>query len=453
MPHSVPSQAEFDALKAEVEVLKAAGVKAHAHTEYAATGHTHAVTPTPTPTPTPIPPPPPSGGDGYPTYADRAVTVLPGDDIDTKIQSVGVGALIGFGSGVHLIDSTAKQFAFRNGEKVVFEPGAIIRGNWNQTQTGGGLPSPFSYPSSAAYASNVQFLRGTVERFVASPQQAVLNGGNNWRFHKCVVRDNRHIGISLGHGAVAYDCKVYRNGAMGFKCIPSCNAGVVDTCEIYENNFWDWHSAAGALGEAGGMKFIYMDPVNMVVRNSHYHHNHGAGIWYDDVGGGGLIENNLSEYNSDAGIWWEITEGAGTIRNNVSRYNGGEGEIYLSNARGMAGAPLVVEGNKVYSQTGMGRGTNSSIRLLDDPNRGPRLGHIILRNNEIHRGVITGKHNFSVSHYAFASGAVPPGIVISGNKYFTDVANAFHWQSSPQSWAQWQARGYDTAGTKAPYQP
>jgi fibronectin type 3 domain-containing protein len=396
--------------------------------------------------------PPPSGGDGFPTYADRVVTINPGDDIDTKITSVSAGTIIGFASGVHLIDTAGKQFSPRNGERLVGQtdangvPLAILRGNWDQTQNGTGILSPFPFPNTGAYTSNVQFLRLMVERFACEFQQAAMNGGDNWRIHKCFIHDNKSVGVRLGDGALLYLSKIYHNGQLGLKNKTASTGATVDGCEVYENNYAEWNPAGG---EAGGMKFIGQDPINMIVRNSHYHHNIGAGIWYDDAGAGGIIEDNLSEFNTRSGIFYEISTGQAFIRRNVSRYNGGAAEIYLANSRGTSGSPIIVEDNLAYNSATLGSGTHALIWIKDDPTRSPRTGYTTIRRNKLHRVLRSGFNNRSIGH--FGSTTVPPGMTINDNDHYTNISNAWQWLDVSRTWSQWQAEGFDTIGSLQPY--
>lgn len=392
-----------------------------------------------TPVAPPIPPPPSPGTDGYPTYANRQVTINVGDNFTSVITSHPVGTLFGVAPGVHLSAGAAGQFAPRNGERIVGQvdsngvPTSIIRGNWDQTQNGGGLVSPFPFANSEAYSSNVQFLRLKVELFAQSAG-GTINGGPNWYIHKCWIGNNKTASVRLGHNATIYGSKIYHNGKNGLYCQTGSVGGTVDSCEIYQANYAGWHSP---LDEAGGLKFISNpQPSNMVIRRSHVHHNNGPGIWYDFNLAGGLIEDNLCEHNVRSGIFYELSTGAATIRRNICRVNGKAG-IHISNSRGSSGSPIVAEDNVCSDQT-----TSDGFLLVDEPTRSPRLGFVTIRRNRVHQA--TGQ---CVSQFS----GDPVSMVINDNDYFTNTFNAWRWLGSSRTWPQWQALGFDTIGSTSAY--
>lgn len=387
-------------------------------------------------TPVSPPVPPPSGGDGYPTYANRQVTINVGDNFTSVITSHPVGTLFGIAPGVHLSAGAAGQFAPRNGERLVGQidsngvPTSILRGNWDQTQNGGGIISPFPFANSEAYSSNVQFLRIKVELYAQSAG-GTINGGPSWYIHKCWIGNNKTAGVRLGHNATIFGSKIYHNGKNGLYCQTGSVGGTVDSCEIYEANYAGWHSP---LDEAGGLKFISNpQPSNMIIRRSHVHHNNGPGIWYDFNLAGALIEDNLCENNVRSGIFYELSTGSATIRRNLCRANAKAG-IHISNSRGTSGSPIVAEDNVCADTNG--------FLLVDEPTRSPRLGYVTIRRNRVHQS--TGE---CVSQL---SGA-PVGIVINENRYFTNTSNAWRWLGSSRTWPQWQGLGFDTIGSTSAY--
>lgn len=388
-----------------------------------------------------IPPPP---TDSYPTYADASVKIPAGTNTwQAVINAHPAGTLFGVTAGSHLFTSKVTP---RAGDRFVGQtatggvPTSLVKGNWNQTSAGTGITDLFN-----TYPANVQLLRLDISLFApARSQAAIAQTGPGWVVYNCYLHHNKSAAIKIGSAAKLIGGKVYRNGQAGFfqyggySGVPVANGGIVDGVEVFENNFWKWHNWRD---EAGAMKFIGQ-AINMVVRNCHFHNNEGPGIWYDSCGGGGIIENNITENNVGPGIFYEISK-RGIIRNNVVRNNGDSGDIYIASSRGdSAAAPIVVEDNEVFSGN-----THAGIWLSDDAARPVRLAYVTTRRNKVHRTIKAGVTNATCGVFgtAGANGTTAPGIAFADNEYW--VVPGVIWQyGGSKSWAQWKALGFDVNG-------
>lgn len=397
----------------------------------------------------PPPPPPPPTGDGYPVYADRQVTVNVGDHMQTKINANSAGTIYGFNQGVHLSAGALGLFTPKAGDKFVGTtdvagvPTAFIKGNWNRTQTGTGLTSPFT----GTLPSGVQMVRLDFSDYASATAQCAMNSGDSWTYWKCWIHHNKSGGVRLGISGLISGGKCHDNGQCGMFAHHPATGGIVDGVEIYNNNIQGWHPVDF---EAGGVKFVAAQDLltNITVRNCFAHHNGGPGLWWDQSGGGHLIEDNLCEDNALPGIKIEISNGVYTIRRNTCRRNGGGANIFINNVRGTnAGAPVVVEDNLCEFST-----SHAEIWLEDAPFRSPRLGYVTVRNNVMRHAFTSGQVNVATGmFYAGGSdGVIPPSIVWSNNDYFVAPGVAWQWLGTARTWAQWQALGFDTTGSQQP---
>jgi hypothetical protein len=323
----------------------------------------------------------------------------------------------------------------------------LIKGNWDQTQNGGGLGR-----FANAGVANLRFYRLDFSLFATAVQACINGAGTGWFTAYCYIHDNKSGGWMLGTDATMIGGKVYRNGQLGIK---TAGGGVdnilVDGTEVYENNFQGWNT----LGfEAGGMKFVGAQPTNMTMRRCHFHHNNGPGIWYDFTGGGNLIEDCLSHDNVKAGIFYEGS-GPAVIRRNTTYNNGGAAGIYIASSNGdwwVDGtvAPIYgtrdvfVEDNICYGHNG-----HAEIWLKDDPSRDIPLGHVTVRRNRIRRAPTASFNDIACGQ--FGNTVPPPDVIIDDNDYFTDIGSAWSWLGTERTWAQWQALGFDANGSLSPF--
>lgn len=402
-------------------------------------------------TPSAPAPGPGTGADGYPTYANRQVTINVGDSIQTKIDANPSGTIYGFAAGNHMSAGAAGQFTPKGGDKFVGEtdgsgvPTSFLKGNWNETQFGGGVTSPFT----GSLPSGVQMIRLDFSLYASAIGQSAMNSGNSWTYWKCYGHHCKSSAFRLGISGLISGGKCFDNGETGIFAHHPATNGIIEHMEIYDNNLQEWNDPRE---QAGGLKLVGPQGLltHMTTRHCHVHHNNGSGIWYDQNGGYHTIEDNISEFNTMPGIHYEICQdGPAWIRRNIVRYNGDAADLYVSNSRGLPGNPIVVEDNTVYNHATTGLATHTEIWMADSAARVVRLGYVTLRRNRVARAPRSGWHNYSLGQY-FSAGA--PGIVINDNDYFTDVVNGWQWGDVAKNWVQWQALGYDTIGSKNPYQ-
>lgn len=396
----------------------------------------------------PPPPPPPPVGDTYSTYADRQVTIAVGDNFQTKINANGAGTIYGVSAGTHLSAGAAGVFTPKANDKFVGEtdaagvPVTFLKGDWNQTQTGLGVVSPFT----GTLPTGVQMLRLDFSLYASAIANSAMNSGTSWTYWKCTGRLCKSGAFRLGVSGLIANGKAHDNGQAGmFVHHPGDGIvnGIVDGMELYNNNLQGW---SNPQWESGGLKFT--GPVgtlqNITIRNCYAHNNNGPGIWFDGCAGGHLVEDNRCEDNTQPGIKYEITLGAGTIQRNTCRRNGGGANIYINNSAGTAGNLLLIQDNVCETST-----SHAEIWLEDASTRSPRIGYITIRRNTVRRNFVTGVNNIATGQ--FPNNGTPPGMVINENNYYVASGVLWQWLGTGRTWAQWQALGFDLNGTQQPF--
>lgn len=167
-------------------------------------------------------------------------------------------------------------------------------------------------------ADDVTIENCEITNYNPSPQFGVIDtrsGSDGWTLINNEIHHNGGVGIQLkGNNHTARNNQVHHQRQLGVAAEGS-NILFEDN-EIAFSNYnvdysWGW--------EAGGSKFWETD--GLVVRNNHFHNNHGPGIWADHDNINGLIEGNLVTDNYANGIMWEISYNA-VIRNNTILRNG-----------------------------------------------------------------------------------------------------------------------------------
>ncbi|MBC7708045.1 carbohydrate-binding protein [Polaromonas sp.] len=314
------------------------------------------------------------------------------------------------------------------------------------------------------YSNNV-IKNVTIEKFGNPIQTPALRFQGNAQIINSVIRLNHGQGMMM-YGGELRNSIITKNGQLGI----GGGVNITDNNELSYNNAE--HTDPGF--EGGAMKFAYSGSSTM--SNNWFHHNYGAGIWYDINNNNALIENNISEDNAFSGLSWEISYKA-TIRNNIIRNNGNTGygwylgrtgivttnsrdvEMYNNYISGNYGGGIVAyQDGRIASNSTIGSWELTNLNIHDNtiimsratsgnvyyPNPNGQLNGIMVDCN----GVPTPcTRYFSGGNNRFAN-----------NKYFfpTSVGTgtaAFAWygasgnNTTTFNFTNWQAQGQDATGT------
>lgn len=394
----------LDALAQEVAALKTAGVKAHAHTEFADKIHAHAGEPVPTPAPpVPPPPPPPVPPIPGPTLPDvPAGTDVNASELVAKLAAAPNGAVFrvrpGSAGGTLTLKPGQQVWALDPANRPLFDGAGT---QWFARGAGSAADTVLGYLRFKGYAPanpswvNVQgdsYRRhGGIDGFSLPGMrlyrcEGFENGlaakvGNNWLIEECLFHHNHHMCLS------SYQVS-------GAKIIGG---------EWHNNNrrpdgqpYFDWRWEAG-------QKFVASK--NFLIEGVYSHHNYGPGIWADIGNDLFVFRNNRCEDNVASGIFWEISHRA-LIEGNTCLRNRDAANIYVSNSRGTAAEPIRVRNNVTDAHS------QWEIGMQNDSTRGetnyPWLDFVRVEDN-----VVGSK---PIKLYTRGTSPAPTSIVVSGNK-------------------------------------
>ena len=375
------------------------------------------------------------------------VPVLPGENIQLKVDSAPGGTRFLIKSGLHLGQSIRPK----DGDMFIGEPGAILDGQNTVRYAIDGVTEGPPFPNNVT-------IRGLVIRRYHGPlQSAAILAGHMWKAGAVtrgwIIEDNEVTanaagGIRIGSHTQVLRNNVHHNGQIGI-------SGVGDSTLVADNEIAYNNTAnVDPSWEAGGAKFVLTH--DLVVRGNFVHHNNGIGLWSDISSFNTLYENNRAEDNAYTGIFYEVSYG-GIIRNNVVQRNGfaqpepawvlGAG-IMLANSSDVEIYGNTVTDNRqgitAYHQL---RGVTPYEDSLPKP-----YGPWNTRNNYIHDNVITMKvgmtgmaQNIDLGMSMFTAW----NNRFANNRYVIPGTNRlpFAWANTPMTTAQWIAAGQDVAGT------
>lgn len=360
------------------------------------------------------------------------VTILPGQSIQTKVNSYPAGTQFLLKAGTY----TRQSVVPKSGDTFTGEPGAILDG---QDVT------PYAFDRGTKPYPNYVQIKGLIIQHYASPDQygAILAGTSTsqsttgWVVQNCEIRYNEHGGIKLGNKMKVLNNYVHHNKQIGIS--GSGDSVLVEGNEIAYNNYLKIYPFGRVLG---GAKFV--ETRWLVVRGNNVHDNQGNGLWTDIGNIYALYENNLLVANSGAGIMHEISYDV-VIRNNTARGNGfardwitGAG-ILIS-----ASANATVYGNTV---TGNKQGIVGiqQNRTHDGVDYSSNLKNMYVHDNTVQvpsggvSGISsgTGTLTFTGRNNRYVSNSYDLG---SDTKPFT-------WMNQRETKTEWQRYGNDLNGT------
>jgi hypothetical protein len=145
-----------------------------------------------------------------------------------------------------------------------------------------------------------------------------------------------------------------------------------------------------------GMKVVRAK--DFVVEDVYSHDNNGAGWWNDNNDVDNIVLRRLRCFNNlDQGIHHEISRQA-LIENCEAKGNGAAGNLYLSNARGYSGNPIVVRGG-VYGPHAL-----ASINIKNNASRSPLVDFIRVENLKAEK----------VNYFVDGNPPKPTSLVVTG---------------------------------------
>lgn len=422
------------------------------------------------------PSPPPGGGTGDPTFADRDVTINPGDNWQSIINSQPAGTalnpiIFGVASGTHVRANTLGAFP-KNYHWFVGQsdgvptsrfpdgtPISIVSG----TRTTAPGTDLFFGTDTATGATGVKVVMLEIDGFSPRSVRYLMGGPscNDWYLSHINQHHSSEGGLRVGWGMHIRYSWFHHNGRDGHTAHnqqPSNewlqNVIIEDTEVSFNNQLGYAPNVSGS--HAGGTKYIATR--GMIIRRCIYSNNGGPGIWFDSFSTGmqildNIVWDNVLGSRAGEGIFIEIcdcTTGA-LVQGNDVRRNGGASNIYISNSRGTALNPIVVRENLSHE--------HPQWEIIgSNVNRAPfaELGYTHIIENEMRRTLPSAAPSQKLSGIYADGTATPgqsvPGMVFDNNDYYWDTQGVGHglpWirNFSGYSFAGWQALGYDASST------
>ena len=388
--------------------------------------------------PPPPPPPPPTGDRGPPasiTCPANAVSIFPGQGLQSAINAAPAGTTFCLKAGVHAVAGSVLP---KTGDTFVGELGAILDGStWATVDEGAAAFRCFGNEN----VDNVT-IRNLVIRNMPKKGVYAVESCEAWTIENSDIY-NSQFGFVLGIAPRGLNNKLHHNnkepnsGNYAFqqwvRAPGETRAGLMQNNEI----------AYGGTQQKG-QNTLRLDWINNWV-----HHNEGFGIWNDGEGANSLIDGNVSEDNAWSGIHWELSLTV-EMRNNTLRRNGEHG-IFISTSSGANIHHNILEDNW--------RGIAYFVNCQSveqtwwwDPDLTNNLAH----DNLIRVGTRAGSINNMFSWGACPAGTVTidPYLSNSKNNRFEnnryevpDINNPLLLWGSFKTWAEWQAMGFDVTGS------
>jgi hypothetical protein len=248
-----------------------------------------------------------------------AVTVDPAvvGDLAAKTKSSPPNTTFWLRPGKHRLDPDRyAQVIPKEGNRYLGAPGAVLDGRKKNQYAFGGS------------ARNVTIRYLTVQRFVAPPDEGVVNhdSADGWVIEHDKIQYNSGAGLMAGARQKVRASCLRDNGQYGmnaYKAKGRISGLVVEGNEIVGNNTGDWERRREGCGCTGGIKFWAVNGAD--VRGNWVHDNRGTGLWADTNNNDFRIENNVLEANDGAALIYETSYNAVIRKNTIRRNNWVEG--------------------------------------------------------------------------------------------------------------------------------
>lgn len=405
-----------------------------------------------------------------PTYADRDVTINPGDNWQTVINGQAAGTstnpiIFGVTQGTHVradaLGAKPKNYHWFVGESdgvptAQFPNGSPISLVAGTRSTGPGTDT-FLENATASLVTGVKVIMLEVDGFSPVSNRYVMGGVGtvNWQFSHVNLHHTSEGGIRCGMGMQVAYCWIHHNGRRGMTANVQAGTGlrlenvVVESTTVEYNNQFEYVPNQSGSG-AGGSKFIGTN--GMTIQRCDFSRNGGPGIWFDSGSTGMQILDNTAWDNvlgsqGGEGIFIEICDvntGA-LIDGNDVRRNSAAANIYFSSSRGSAANPIVCSNNHTENHP------QWEVMILNNGNRGPGdTEYIEITDNTFIRTQDSTRQNKRLAGVRVVNGGSPAatlnGIEYDRNNYTWNPAinNApFQVDTANFSFASWQGLGYD----------
>jgi parallel beta-helix repeat protein len=181
----------------------------------------------------------------------------------------------------------------------------------------------------------------------------------------------------------------------------------------------------------------------LIVRGNYVHHNDGPGLWTDIDNLDALIEDNIVEDNAYQGIFHEISYAA-VIRNNMVRRNGA-----ARAGQWLYGAGILVAASPDVEVYGNTVSDNANGICAIQQNRGiGGYGPHEIENLYVHDNTVTMKQGYTglAQDIGDTTYFTARNNRWRNNTYFLSTARPFAWMNGGRTEAEWKSYGQDTTG-------
>ena|GEM_PF-1413915 len=215
-------------------------------------------------------------------------------------------------------------------------------------------------------ATGVVVSQLVIEKYASPTQQAALGGAGavDWTLHRLTVRYNHGAGAELGPGTLMEGSKVHHMGQEGL--IGGGDAERRPTVLRDTEVAWNKALTFDPDWEAGGTKFTRVYGKGMVVENCWFHHNAGAGLWFDMDNHNVVVRSNRFQANDRWGIFYEVSRGA---------------KIYWNEALGTGNGPE----NYLFAGAGIFVANSADVEVYENVLDGNHNGILVTEDRQATR--------------------------------------------------------------------
>jgi hypothetical protein len=212
-------------------------------------------------------------------------------------------------------------------------------------------PAALAVPAGGR-AAGVLVSQLVVEKYASPTQRAAVGGAGavDWTLRQVTVRYSHGAGVELGPGTLMEGAKVHHMGQEGL--IGGGDARTRPTVLRDTEVAWNRTLSFDPDWEAGGTKFTRVQGKGMVVENCWFHHNDGAGLWFDMDNQNVVVRSNRFQANNRYGVFYEVSRDARIYWNEATGTgNGPEGYlfagagIFVANSAGVEVFANVLDAN------------------------------------------------------------------------------------------------------------
>jgi len=360
-------------------------------------------------------------------------------NIHTLINSNPAGSTF-LGAGNQTYTRTVTLSDRGKNPTIVFLPGAVLNGPGN----------------AAGNIDAVSFTNGTIRGGKWQNFTSGLVGYAGSVFEDLEVLNVFNVGVGFLDSNVRLTRGwLHSNGKYGITSATLAGTStdvVIEYCRVNDNNT----RQLDPLADAGSSKFLFAH--GMTMRYCWFHDNYGFGPWWDTNCVNIDCQENVIENNRNSGIFYEAS-GGGTVFARNALFNnadtlavgGNNANFQISSGDGAAfggsNGLILIQRNWLD-----GNGAQASLWMHNGHAVGEGLycRGVHVEDNDIWlRGTGTSRVGGSNPGGEF----VGKDIQWTANRYGVSGLSVakWHWdtlQFTPKTWAEWQALGFDLAGTR-----